>query len=72
VSTVLPRCDIVRIRIWHREPDLKTINGGSALLVHIPGHISDGTGLFHECGGLRRKFEDEDEETQEMEREASL
>ncbi len=40
--------------------------------MHIPFDTSDGIGLIDECGGLRRKFEDEDEETQEMEREASL
>lgn len=69
---MLPRCDITRISIWHREQDLKTINGGRALLVHIPVDTSDDIGLIDGCGGSKRKFEDEDEESQEMEREASL
>jgi hypothetical protein len=55
VSTVLPRCDITRISIWHREQDLKTINGGRALLVHIPLDTSDGIGLIDECGGIKAK-----------------
>jgi hypothetical protein len=66
------RCGITRISIWHREQDLKTINGGRALPVHIPLGTSGGIGLIDECGGLRRKFEDEDEETQDREREQAF
>jgi len=50
---VLPPCNPTRSSIRHREQDLETINGCSALLVHIPVDTSDVIGLFDECGGLR-------------------